>query len=49
MSARQFDLFRAQRRADQLAIVAAVWAVRAYYLTRYRLTDAARTIRKGRA
>lgn len=39
MSARQFDLFRAQRRADQLAIVAAVWAVRAYYLTRYRVAD----------
>ena len=48
MSARQFDLYRAQRRADQLAIVATIWAVRAYYLTRYRITDAARTIRKGR-
>ena len=36
---RGFDLYRAERRAQELAFVLSLWAVRAYVLTKYRAGD----------
>ena len=47
MSRRQFDLYTAERRAGHAVLIAGIWIVRAYVLSRYRAGDVAR--RLGRA
>lgn len=44
MSARQFSLHRAERRATQVVLIAGIWLVRAAVLSHYRAGDVRRRL-----
>lgn len=42
---RSFDLYAAERRAGHVVLIAGIWLIRAYVLTKYRAGDVRRLIR----
>ena len=45
---RSFDIYAIERRAGHIALIAAIWVVRAAVLTRYRAGDVRGYIRGAR-